>query len=363
MRFVFWQNVVSIHQSAFIKALAMENDVTLVAQEEIDEQRTKEKWEVPSMGDAQVITMPNELTVDSLLNINNAYHVFSGINAYPMVYKAFKEAIKRRLKVSVMVEPYEWAGLKGKLRQLMYRILNFRYGKHIEHVFATGDMGIICYRKAGFPNRKLHQWGYFTEQVKGIIDNNTEESNCYTQSYGVKLLYVGRIDQNKNILPLLKRFNEYGKNVSRFTIVGDGPMMNELETLAILNPKIKLLGRLSNEEACRVMARHDYLILPSLYDGWGAVVNEALSVGTAVLCSEACGASILLDGGVRGETFTQDTMTRIINQRCEHGPVSANQREEILTWANNNISGKIAAKYFCDVLNGLNPTTPWLCNS
>jgi len=360
MRFVFWQNVVSIHQSAFIKALAMENDVTLVAAEEIDAQRRREKWNVPSMGNAKVVLNPDDGIINRLIDEPDAEHVFSGINAYPMVYKAFKRAVKLGHQVSVMAEPYEWDGLKGKLRQLMYRWLFIRYGKHIKHFFATGNMGVLCYKKSGFPEQKIHQWGYFTEQVKGIIDNNTEESNCYTQSYGVKLLYVGRIDQNKNILPLLKRFNEYGKNVSLFTIVGDGPLMNELETLAILNPKIKLLGRLSNEEACRVMASHDYLILPSLYDGWGAVVNEALSVGTAVLCSEACGASILLDGGVRGETFTQDSMTRIINQRCGHGPLSQCQRQAIKNWALEHISGTVASDYFLKTINGNAVRVPWI---
>lgn len=40
------------------------------------------------------------------------------------------------------------------------------------------------------------------------------------------------------------------------------------------------------------MLNADYLILPSLYDGWGAVVNEGLQSGCKVLVSKDCGASI-----------------------------------------------------------------------
>ena len=45
--------------------------------------------------------------------------------------------------------------------------------------------------------------------------------------------------------------------------------------------------RLAIEEA-------DLLVLPSRFDGWGAVVNEALGAGTPVLVSDLCGSSYLV---------------------------------------------------------------------
>lgn len=359
MRFVFWQNVVSIHQSAFIKALSEVDDVTLVAAEEIDAQRRKEKWNVPSMGRAKVIVSPSESQIASLFDMSDVHHVYSGINSFPMVYKAFKGAISRGLHVSVMLEPYEWAGVKGFLRRLMYAHLHLRYGKFIDHVFATGNMGIRCYRKTGFPRRKLHQWGYFTEQY--VIDSEfCEKNELDKSSKGVKLLYVGRIDHNKNILKVLKDFDQYGEWVNQFTIVGDGPLMEELRTMAQSNQKIQVMGRRDNKEISQIMARHDYLVLPSLYDGWGAVVNESLAAGTPVLCSEACGASILLDGAYRGESFSQSNMVEIIKKRCMQGAINENQRQGIKSWANTHISGKIAADYFSSIIQGKSINAPWL---
>ncbi len=51
------------------------------------------------------------------------------------------------------------------------------------------------------------------------------------------------------------------------------------------------------------MDKCDLLILPSIFDGWGAVVNEALGRGMRVLCSNGCGSSVLLDGEQRGSVF------------------------------------------------------------
>ena len=50
-----------------------------------------------------------------------------------------------------------------------------------------------------------------------------------------------------------------------------------------------------------LMSSADCLILPSRHDGWGAVVSEALMVGTPVICSDACGsAGVVHASGVGG---------------------------------------------------------------
>lgn len=353
MKFVFWQNVVSIHQSAFIKALAQKNEVILAATEELDVQRKQEKWSIPSMGKAQVIIAPTEENITDLLNKANTHHIFSGINAFPCVYKVFKRAVKLRLSISVLAEPYEWSGIRGKLRRLMYMWLNFKFGRHIQYIFATGNTGILSYLKAGFLPEKLHQWGYFTEQ-----DQLAESINCVNTK--VNLIYVGRLDRNKNILPLLKRVESFGDKLGYFSIVGDGPLMKDVRQIAYINSKIKIYGRLTNNEACKLMREHDYLILPSLYDGWGAVVNEALAQGTRVLCSKSCGASILLDGKMRGESFTQENAIVTIRKWIDKGSLSAKDKDAIRLWAIDKISGKAAANYFIQIFNGDNVTAPWI---
>lgn len=105
MTFIFWQNVISIHQSAFIKALSRLHRVVLVVEESLGADRTKEGWNVPTMGDATVIIAPDEVKMDELLATPDCQHIFSGIDGFPMVYVAFKKAAAKGLQVSVFAEP------------------------------------------------------------------------------------------------------------------------------------------------------------------------------------------------------------------------------------------------------------------
>lgn len=383
MKFVFWQNVISIHQSAFIKALSEHHDVILVVAEKLTLNRSNDGWSIPNMGNVEIIVSPNEEQLSSIMAIPHSFHIFSGIDAFPLVYYAFRKAVGLGVPISVMAEPYKWDGIKGLLRRIKYTGLYFRYGKHINHLFTTGDMGLKCYMRVGFPQKKIHQWGYFTEQKESVQPVNENIDNA-SASIGldelvplkvdgliggnqpkvskVKLIYVGRLDTNKNILALLKRWNEFGNRVECFTIVGNGPLLEKIESLAKEIPQINVLGKLNNQDATMLMGSHDYLILPSLYDGWGAVVNEALSQGTRVLCSDACGASILLDGKLRGEVFSQKDISSIISKWSRVGPVSQLDRVEIRKWALSHISGRVAANYFVEIISGGHPIAPWIAS-
>lgn len=356
MKFVFWQNVVSIHQSAFIKALAENNDVTLVAQEEIDAQRTKEKWSVPSMGKAKILVNPDDHIINKLIEGTDVEHVFSGINAYPMVYKAFKRAIKKNLSVAVMMEPYEWAGAKGLLRQWMYRILFWRYGRNIKHLFATGEMGIKCYRKSGFPINRLHQWGYFTEQSNNL--SFSEENRIKPN-----IIFIGKIDERKNILSLAKCAVKLKDKFNHFTIIGTGPLESDLREIISDCSNIEFIGPVFNSEVADYLSQSDLLVLPSLFDGWGAVVNEALSQGVRVLCSDKCGASSILDNDVRGgifKTFEENDLSEKLEFWISKGILSEEERKIIANWASKHLSGEEAANYFIKKVNNQVTDAPWV---
>lgn len=356
MKFIFWQNVISIHQSAFIKALAMEHDVTLVAENTLDQQRIKEKWNIPDMGKAKVIVSPDKNQIFSLLQIPETHHIFSGIDAYPMVYQAFRYAVKFNLSISVMAEPYEWAGIKGLLRRLKYTALYLRYGRYINHFFTTGNMGIKCYRKAGFPMKKLHQWGYFTEQNNLILESQSKGSKPV-------VIFIGKIDARKNILPLVDVTKKLTDKYSKFLIIGTGPYESGLSNAIASESKIEYIGPIPNQEITSYLVNSDLLVLPSLFDGWGAVINEALAVGTRVLCSNRCGAEVLLDGSERGGTFdinSSDDLSEKLIHWLNKGIISCNDRCKISQWAHKNISGSSASSYFCDVMRGNNKQAPWI---
>ena len=67
MQFVFWQNMISIHQSALIKALAREHGVLLAVQTDFEGGRESSGWTVPDMGNARILISPDARTVEETL--------------------------------------------------------------------------------------------------------------------------------------------------------------------------------------------------------------------------------------------------------------------------------------------------------
>src|SRR5690606_9257701 len=140
----------------------------------------------------------------------------------------------------------------------------------------------------------------------GVMRNASDEANSKT----VSILWVGRMLKWKRVdllIRALARLKNEGKDF-KLTLVGDGPERERLQKLAD-----KLLGHeyytiqnfIPSSEVPALMAQHDIYVLPSnAYEGWGAVVNEAMSVGCALVASDKTGAGAsLIEHGVNGMLF------------------------------------------------------------
>lgn len=365
MKYIFWQNIVSLHQAAFLSALSQKHDVILVAEKEIAAYRLADGWNIPEMGNVKIIMAPNDNEIEQLLNENtDAIHIITGIDGFKMPYKAFQMATTRGLKVMNMLEPYEWAGIKGFLRWVKYSMLQIRYGKKIDGILAIGALGEKVYKKAGFKASKLFQWGYFTASPEASPHPSPKGKG----EEKPRILFVGRLDENKNSRMLIKTMEPIMKDVDCLTIVGDGVLHDEIEAMVAEIPNAHYLGNVPNTKVHELMQQHDILVLPSNYDGWGAVVNEALQNGMRVIVSENCGANVLVDGKTRGEVFRfrggQQSLTNILKRWIKKGPLSQEERKEIKTWAEEHISGEKAAEYLEEITNHIyngaeRPVAPW----
>lgn len=361
MKFVFWQNVISIHQSAFIKALADRHRVTLVVEVAIAESRRKEGWGVPDMGNAEIVIAPSQDKIEELLADSDAFQVFSGIDAFPLPAKAFRMAVRRDCDISVMMEPFDPRGWRGLFRHVKYCYLSSRYNKYIRRLFTTGREGERQFSKAGFHN--IYQWGYFVED-KSIAKRKSDiQSSEITKQKLPRGLYIGQINSRKNILPLVSWLSNHSDKFESFNIIGTGPQVEQLNRIISKTPNIRYLGTVSNSQIQPYIVNSDFLVIPSLHDGWAAVINEALLCGTRVLCSNRCGGSILIDEAkTRGVVFCPDTLAKALFDELARPRLSAEGRANIRQWATKNISGEAASLYFvsCFTNKTEKPIAPWL---
>ncbi|WP_104712761.1 glycosyltransferase [Helicobacter cetorum] len=121
------------------------------------------------------------------------------------------------------------------------------------------------------------------------------------RKYHKKFLFVGRLIKIKNLELLIEVFRELQDY--HLSLVGVGELEESLKELAKGAVNIQFLGAMPNAELSRIYLEHDMLILASLKETWGLVVEEALYYKMPVIVSENCGASALIKHGVNGFIF------------------------------------------------------------
>ena len=366
MRIVFWQNMLAIHQSAHIRALADGggNEVTLVVQEPLDPERRKLGWAIPDFGRAMIVVDPGDAVINALISERPgaSTHVFSAIHAFPMVEKAFFRCLPTCARMGLLVECQDFRGWQGLARLARARVDSLRYARRISFILAMGEMGVHWFRRCGFPEACVFPYGYFVEKPEiAAMPRSAGEA--------VQLMYLGQLIPRKGVDTLLSALGHLRGLDWSLTLMGSGPAKPSLERLADrlkIRDRVKFLPVRSNAAAVSEIARHDLFILPSRFDGWGAVVNEALMCGVPVICSDRCGAAELLAEPWRGETFRSGSVPSLqaaLRRWISEGRRTAEEAQRIRAWS-RCIEGDAAAEYLRKVIRSTTaleprPLPPW----
>lgn len=110
----------------------------------------------------------------------------------------------------------------------------------------------------------------------------------------VRFLYVGQLIERKGVKELLRAFCSIDPKKAMLRIVGHGPLENELRQIVSAQSMthVEMAGQaVTMEELAAHYASADVLVMPSLIEVWGLVVNEALASGLYVLSSKYAGVT------------------------------------------------------------------------
>jgi glycosyltransferase involved in cell wall biosynthesis len=368
MRFVFWQNMQTHLQSYWIRALAGQDGVSVrvILEGGIPEWRKLMGWEPPDYGSAEVIVgITTELTEAVIGEAgSDAVHVFSGLGAYPGIHRAFVACIKAGYRVGILSESNPPNGVKGFARLLRGRTRYLRFGRRVQFVLAMGEGAREWFHKFGFALDRIFEFAYFPP---GPLPWETSVQKMWP-SAGTRLLYIGQLIQRKGVDRLLLALSQVGSADWKLVLVGAG---EEESNLKALNEKLQLANRvqfygaLANAEAMSVLSGADVLILPSRFDGYGAVVNEALLRGVAVICSDQCGARQMVEiDPAFGSVFTtSESLGTALEKWIARGRRSEEAARSIRASA-KCIAPESGANYFLQIMahvykTGLRPIAPW----
>jgi glycosyltransferase involved in cell wall biosynthesis len=118
----------------------------------------------------------------------------------------------------------------------------------------------------------------------------------------VRVLSVGRLVPDKNLIALVEAFAEAGfsEGEAELELCGTGPLDVDLNALAErLSVPLRLHGYVAPHELPRLYGEADALALVSTYEPFGVTVREAAAAGLPLICSERAGAAG--DVAVEGE--------------------------------------------------------------
>ena len=153
-----------------------------------------------------------------------------------------------------------------------------------------------------YPDKML-KWGYYPD-VKDRSFRVSETDNK------IRLCWAGRFVKLKHpeyAIELCKELEKFGYDYE-LKMIGDGYMRQDLEKTvkdAGLSASVSFLGNLKPEEVTMHMKDSDVFLFTSNYlEGWGAVVNEAMQCGCAVVASREAGAvPFLINDGENGISY------------------------------------------------------------
>jgi glycosyltransferase involved in cell wall biosynthesis len=118
-----------------------------------------------------------------------------------------------------------------------------------------------------------------------------------------RFLYVGRLAKEKSLDTLVEAFAKHRRvhPDAELHLVGTGPEQEPLRHLCesqAVADAVHFAGAQSGETLAQAYREASCLILPSLSEPWGLVVNEALSFGCPAIVSDnvGCGPELIFDG-------------------------------------------------------------------
>jgi glycosyltransferase involved in cell wall biosynthesis len=174
------------------------------------------------------------------------------------------------------------------------------------HLFRLADQVIVpssdgrdfmC--SLGIPPDRVSLTGDCVDNDWWMAQSKQVDRAAVRASWGVSpndavIVFSAKLQQWKRPLDLLRAFAKANLPKAFLLFAGTGPLLPQLESEAAslgVASRVRFLGFVNQSLLPAVYTSADLLILPSEFEPFGLVVNEAMCCGCAVAASERCGAA------------------------------------------------------------------------
>ena len=280
---------------------------------------------------------------------------------------------------------------EGQWRFISPKGLARKYREHISlkkypvYLLCNGAYVASDYKLIGaYPHRK-YRFGYFPpfRKVENVSELQGKKAKLHTLNIEhpeelpiqglvltkeeINIVWAGRFIELKNPGFMIRLADDLNRRGIRFHIhmIGSGELEEELKAEAeyrLIDHYITFHGMLSPEATRDVMEKcHIHIFTSNYLEGWGAVVNEAMNAGCAVIANEEVGcAPYLIRNGSNGLTYQAsyedmlDKVMLLVNYPGKIADLGINAYRTIADEWNGEVAAKRVIEAYEKIISACN---------
>ena len=200
---------------------------------------------------------------------------------------------------------------KEKINLLYTRHIKYRKNKNL-YLLCASAYGANDFNMLGLYKNKIYKWGYFLDTKKYNIDELIDKKE---KNGKIKIVWVARLINWKHPeIPIRLAKNLKKENINfSIKMLGVGKLESKLKDEIKregLEDVVELIGQVpSNEVASYYEEANIFIGTSDSREGWGAVVNEAMNGGCAIIANQKMGSVPFLikhkENGLMYNTYSE----------------------------------------------------------
>ena len=365
MTITFISNYINHHQIPFSNACytLLGEGYHFVQTQPMEQERLSMGWNTEGEGLPYVCRLYEEEEQALQLIMESDVVLAGWSNREDLVQKRLN-AGKLTIRISErLYREGQWKAISPK--GLMHKFKEHtRYRKSPAYLLCAGayvpsDFHIIH----AYPE-KMFKWGYFPE-TRSYAEDEYEQMKP-ENGKTVDIIWAGRFIPLKHpeyMIRLAKslKTKKGGKEEVRIHMVGGGEMEEELKALAMeygVEEMITFYGFRTPDQVRSIMEKsHIHIFTSNHLEGWGAVVNEAMNSGCAVVANVQAGAvPYLIQHGKNGMVYPDGSYEKMEEAVCyllEHPEERRKMGREAYRTIISKWNAQHAAKELLRMIEGL----------
>lgn len=227
----------------------------------------------------------DNFTANYILN-KKISHVYCYQNC---ALETFKQAKKNKIKTIYELPTVYWKLSNKIIKQELKKKRNIDLKKYLlkkshsnklDKEISYSDVIVVPSKYVKKNLRKYYKEKKIIKVVPYGFPIVIKNKNWYNGKRKLKIIFIGKFSQSKGLDVVLNSLENFQTSKIQTTFIGYGSMLKHIKTKL---PNSKILQNVSNDEVLKELKENDVMILPTLFEGFGLSISEAMSQGLVVL--------------------------------------------------------------------------------